>query len=298
MAVTLIALRPLATLGGPGPTDDPPNPAGKAGDGPKAAEVRRVVGTTPLFKRTTVGLPEMIALQKESPYYSRYGPNDVPKVEWLAELYAGVVVDLRKAGKPLIPPSVPSVLDDSIVFVNDRGVGKLAIGTDRSLNPPLQRGELLWNQDFLTFELALDLPHRIVFDSWRRNLDPSAVTNRTITGAYWAAGDGVLFIEDLCLPPPADAVAPETGKYATPRANLGKVDVLHDYVLGNEVKLVDPVTGKLRFKLTRNWDMHGRAGPFGGNIFLGVANLPKGPASRFLQANGHGGAAGDRRLLC
>src|SRR5689334_13497314 len=82
LRLTLAAAGALTTLSGAAGAGNPPKPTDKPADGPKATAERRLPGTTPLFKRTTVGTPPDANLEKE---------RDAGAVKWLEELYAAVI---------------------------------------------------------------------------------------------------------------------------------------------------------------------------------------------------------------
>jgi outer membrane protein assembly factor BamB len=205
-------------------------------------------------------------------------------VEWLRKLYSTIIDDYRRTGKPLIPPAVPTVFGKQLVYVNDKSVAVLALTPDKSFDPPIESGEMLWAHELDFFDRLREPGGRFILDQWLKRDQSSLVAHRTLTGALGGSVGHVWFVDDVpVLPPPGvldrlDEVQVEkaTGMFA-------------DGVLGNSLKVVNVETGKLWVKLPRKsivfmpridpatgkpvMQRAADSAPFGGNVYLG-APLP------------------------
>jgi RNA polymerase sigma factor (sigma-70 family) len=273
-ALALVAAGTIATVSSMAGTGDPPKPpADRPGDGPKTAEnspagERRVPGMKPLFKRTTIGIPESAIREVIEPHRA-----------YIEELYAGVIQDRRKAGKPFIPPTVPCGDGNHFIYFADGFLVCASLVDDKVFDEFVRRGEYVWGQQTDTWtEFGTDR----YFKEWADSQGTGRVElllHRTLSCAFVTAGKQVQYIDDLTILPtaklsstldsiPANLRFPERG-------------LVIKKVTANSLKIIDTESGKLLLKVDRS---AGFDKPFGGSLYLGPP-LPSGDLAFLIHEN-------------
>jgi PQQ-like domain len=219
----------------------------------------------PIWKKTTIGIPSEDDFNADV---------NKPVKEWLAKQYAKAVEDCRKRSLPMIPPGVPIVLNGYVVYVNDQSLAELALKGDKSVDPPIRPGDIVWASEFDFWTNFRKVGPRTELDNWlakRGTGQTELILNRTLSRAFSGRETVIQFVESLPLLPPVDKAKAIEAEYkrgplfSPPRADWD------DYLLGDELRVLDQTSGKLRIKLPRT-DLQPVADkkPFGNSVYFGA----------------------------
>jgi RNA polymerase sigma factor (sigma-70 family) len=282
-AVTLAAAGAIATLSGMAGTGDPPKPpADRTGDEHKTPErtfaaERHVPGMKPLFKRTTIGVPEDLDAERQASI-----------AKWLQKLYAGIIEERRKAGKPLFSPAVPAGDGDRVIYANDMGIVCFSLTEQKTDDPPVKPGDFLWVSQSDTW-----IYYQPTYSGGASWLDPllnrhgpnlnDLITSRTLSRTFTRRAGSVELIDELAILPTAEELNDQkkwqwSGIALRPSLGPDYWEVIRT----NAARVVDTQTGKLITLLGRNEHLVDKLEPFGGGVYLG-APLPIGDDTIIIQ---------------
>ncbi len=255
---SLLAVLTICSLTPAGP------PEGKE---PAKAAVKPVL--VPLWKKTTVGLP------KEDDLFWK---ENSPAAEWLTSQYDQVTNERRKSARPLIPAAVPMGHGNGLLYANDNSIAFVSLREDKSYDPSIKPGEILWASEFESWVGYRNGRTRATVDQWltiHAEEVNSLLFNRTLCCSFRVIDGSVCFIDETAIPVPAKQVQHVLSGLQKRIANSKDLRdwELAERLAGNQLKASDHETGKLVAKLKGDFALgriHYLGAPigFGGKLFV------------------------------
>jgi len=213
-------------------------PEGKGSEPKDAEKEGRVDGKpvlTPIWKKTTLGLPPEEDFQAE---------QFKPVQEWVSEQFKEVVKRRQATGRPLIPPAVPVGIGHVVAYMTERSVAARYLTHMVVEDQVFMRGELAWESqtdNSLVF-MSRDSKTRTMTADWFKRYKADSITNaffeRTLSAAISAGTGEVCAVDEAGLLPPEELV----------RAGYG-FGPLEYVVKSNSLRLIDLQSGKIKIKL-------------------------------------------------
>ena len=154
-------------------------------------------------------------------------------------------------GQAPIPGSFPLASAGKVVFRGYDGVYCLATRDDKSIDPPLKAGELLWKSetDMGLLQMVRELGPRTMTDQFLNfyinNGPHSIIFENSLLGTMSHDGTNLYFIDDMAVPPHPMQFAQNMNFDGRP-VSFG---VFQDPVYFSKLKAVNLETGKLVWKI-------------------------------------------------
>jgi outer membrane protein assembly factor BamB/tetratricopeptide (TPR) repeat protein len=154
-------------------------------------------------------------------------------------------------GMAPIPGTYPLASSGKLIFRGYDGIYCIATREDKSVDPPIRPGELLWKTetDYGLFQMAHDVGKRTMFDNFLTNYTGSGphsiLIENPLLGSLSHDGQVCYFIDDLAVPPhPAQFQNMNFGGGFQP--SFGIYTEAANY---SRLKAVELETGKLKWKV-------------------------------------------------
>ncbi|HVK11419.1 MAG TPA: PQQ-binding-like beta-propeller repeat protein, partial [Gemmataceae bacterium] len=148
-----------------------------------------------------------------------------------------------------IPGLFPLASAGKVIFRGYDGVYCIATKEDKSVDPPIQTGELLWKSEteFGLYQMLDPVGKRNTAEQWLSNYagGPFGIlTENPLTGTLSHDGQNVYFVDDLAVPP-----HPNFWGNARMQGTNPAFGAFQDAVYASKLKAVNLETGKLMWKL-------------------------------------------------
>jgi outer membrane protein assembly factor BamB/tetratricopeptide (TPR) repeat protein len=157
---------------------------------------------------------------------------------------------METKGMAPIPGVFPLASAGKIIFRGLDGVYCIATREDKSIDPPIKPGELLWKTetDNGLLQMVKDLGPRTMFDQFLNNYTAqgphSILIENPLLGALSHDGTNCYFVDDLAVPP-----HPNQWQQAMFNGGMVSFGIFNDAANYSRLKAVNMETGKLVWKV-------------------------------------------------
>ncbi len=157
---------------------------------------------------------------------------------------------METKGMATIPGVFPLASSGKIIFRGYDGIYCIASKEDKSIDPPIKPGELLWKAetDNGLFQMVKELASRAMFDQFMNFYTTSGphsiLIENPLLGSLSHDGQTCYFIDDLAVPPHPSQW--QTAMYSGVQQSFG---IFNDAANFSRLKAVDMETGKLKWKI-------------------------------------------------
>jgi outer membrane protein assembly factor BamB/tetratricopeptide (TPR) repeat protein len=198
---------------------------------------------------------------------------------------------METKGMAPIPGVFPLASAGKVIFRGLDGIYCVATREDKTADPPIKPGELMWKQetDFGLLQMVKELGPRAMFDQILGNYTASGphsiLTENPLLGSLSHDGTNCYFIDDMAVPP-----HPTQWQQAMYNGGMVSFGVFNDPANYSRLKAINIETGKLMWKvgektLDNNRNLGGPGG-FGGPVPVAIdpaTGQPKPPPAEVVK---------------
>jgi outer membrane protein assembly factor BamB/tetratricopeptide (TPR) repeat protein len=173
-----------------------------------------------------------------------------PGFEVIKDRIDKALKQMETKGMAPIPGVFPLASAGKLIFRGHDGVYCIATKEDKSIDPPIKPGELLWKTetDNGLFQMVRELGPRTMFDQFLNNYTASGphsiLIENPLIGALSHDGQTCYFVDDLAVPP--HPMQWQQAMFGGVQPGFG---IFNEAANFSRLKAVDMETGKLKWKI-------------------------------------------------